>query len=170
MQGGIPIVIPFDQVAEALSSNMTDCAITSQTSAYSAKWTTYLTHVYPIATQMGINGLAIRLDAWNRFSESQKQQLQSAVNAYIDQVWIYSEQLNTQSSDCLEGKSVCKLGVKYNLTKIDVTEDDKLFMQKFALDQSFPVWASRCDKLYPDCSMRWKAIVEPILNQANQHP
>ena len=170
LQGGIPVVIPFDEVTEALSSNMTDCAITSQTSAYSAKWPAYLTHVYPIATQMGINGLAIRLDTWNRFSESQKQRLQSAVNAYINQVWIYSEQLNTQSSDCLEGKSACKLGVKYNLTKIDVTKDDKLFMQKFALDQSFPDWAAHCDKFDPNCSKRWKAAVEPILKQANQHP
>jgi TRAP-type C4-dicarboxylate transport system substrate-binding protein len=169
-QGGIPVVIPFDQVLEALASNMADCAITSQTSAYSAKWPLYLTYVYPIATQMGTNGIAIRLDTWNRFSESQKQQLQSAVNAYIDQVWIHSEQFNNQASDCLQGKSTCSLGVKYKLIQTPVTEDDKLFMRKFALEKSFPAWADSCDKLEPNCSMRWKAAVDPILKQANQRP
>jgi TRAP-type C4-dicarboxylate transport system substrate-binding protein len=165
-QGGIPVVIPFDRVAEALSSNMADCAISSQTSAYSAKWATYLTHVYPIATQMGTNGIAIRLDTWNKFSESQKQKLQSAVNAYIDQAWIYSEQLDTQASDCLKGRRACDLGIKYSLIHTSVTEDDKVFMRKFALEQSFPDWAASCDKLDPNCSMRWKAAVDPILKQA----
>jgi TRAP-type C4-dicarboxylate transport system substrate-binding protein len=169
-QGGIPVVIPFDRVAEALSSNMADCAITSQISAYSAKWPAYLTHVYPIATQMGINGIAIRLDTWNKFSESQKQHLQSAINTYIDQVWRYSEQLNTQAANCLEGKGACALGDKYKLTKTSVIDDDKRFMQKFALEQSFPVWAASCDKVEPNCSMRWKAAVDPILKQANQRP
>ncbi len=165
-QGGIPVVIPFDRVAEALSSNMADCAISSQASAYSAKWPLYLTYVYPIATQMGTNGIAIRVDTWNRFSESQKRQLQSAVNAYIDQTWIYSEQLNNQASDCLQGKSACDLGVKYKLIQTPVTEDDKLFMRKFALEQSFPDWAANCDKLEPNCSMRWKAVLDPILKQS----
>ena len=165
-QGGIPVVIPFDRVAEALSSNMADCAISSQTSAYSAKWPLYLTYVYPIATQMGTNGIAIRVDTWNRFSESQKRQLHSAVNAYIDQTWIYSEQLNNQASDCLQGKSACDLGVKYKLIQTPVTEDDKLFMRKFALEQSFPDWAANCDKLEPNCSMRWKAVLDPILKQS----
>lgn len=166
-QGGIPVVIPFDQVAGALSSNMTDCAITSQTSAYSAKWPLYLTHVYPIATQMGTNGIAIRLDTWNRFSEIQKQQLQSAVNAYIDEAWIYSERLNNQAADCLQGKGTCDLDIKYKLIQTPVTESDKLFMQKFMLEHSFPAWADSCDKLEPNCSMRWRAAVDPILKQAN---
>jgi TRAP-type C4-dicarboxylate transport system substrate-binding protein len=165
-QGGIPVVIPFDRVAEALSSNMADCAISSQTSAYSAKWAPYLTHVYPVATQMGTNGIAIRLDTWSRFSEKQKQLLQSAVNAYIDEAWIYSERLNTNASDCLQGRGACDLGVKYNLIQTPVTEDDKLFMRKFALEQSLPDWAASCDKLDPNCSMRWKAAVDPILKQA----
>lgn len=169
-QGGIPVVIPFDQVAEALSSNMADCAITSQTSAYSAKWPAYLTYIYPIATQMGTNGIAIRLDTWNKFSESQKRQLQGAVNAYIDQAWIYSEQLNTQSSNCLQGNGTCDLGVKYSLIQTPVTEGDKLFMRKFALEQSFPVWAASCDKLHPSCSVRWRAAVDPILKRVNQRP
>lgn len=167
-QGGIPVVIPFEQVKEALASNMADCAITSQTSAYSANWPTYLTHIYPIATQMGTNGIAIRLDTFNKFNERQKQQLQSVVNAYIDRVWIYSEQLNAQASDCLEGKDNCALGIRYKLTKTPVTDSDKLFMQKSALDQSFSTWAARCDKSDSKCSQRWKATIEPILSKANQ--
>lgn len=169
-QGGIPVVIAFDQVEAALSVKMADCAITSQTSAYSAKWPAHLTHIYPIATQMGINGIAISLDKWNRFSESQKYQLQSAVSAYIDQTWIYSEQLNNQSSDCLQGKDTCDLGIKYKLIQSPVTEGDKLFMRKFLLERSFLPWASSCNKLEPNCSMRWKAAIGPVLEQENQRP
>ena len=105
---------------------------------------------------------------FNKLDESQKKTLQSAVNSYIDQSWIYSEQLDTQASDCLQGKITCGLGVKYNLTKNSVTEGDKRFMQKFLLEQSFPVWADRCDKLDPNCSSEWKAAIEPILSQPNK--
>ena len=167
-QGGIPVVIPFDQVLAALASNMANCAITSQSSAYSAKWPTYLKNIYPIATQMGINGIVIRLGTFNKLDESQKKTLQSAVNSYIDQSWIYSEQLDTQVSDCLQGKITCGLDVKYNLIKNSVTEGDKRFIQKFLLEQSFPVWADRCDKLDPNCSSEWKAAIEPILSQPNK--
>jgi TRAP-type transport system periplasmic protein len=119
---------------------------------------------------MGINGIAISLDKWNRFSESQKQRLQSAVNAYIDQVWITSEQLNTQGSECLQGKSDCQVGIKYKLIQSPVTEDDKRFMRKFALERSFESWATSCNKLEPNCSLRWEAAVRPILEQENQRP
>jgi TRAP-type C4-dicarboxylate transport system substrate-binding protein len=169
-QGGIPVVIAFDQVLAALSTKMVDCAISSQTSAYSAKWPDHLTHVYPIVTQMGINGIAISLDKWNRFSESQKQQLQSALNAYLDQVWTYSKQLNNQSFDCLQGKGDCSLGVNYKLIYSPVTEDDKRFMQKFALERSYLSWATSCNKLEPNCSLRWKAAIGPILEQENRRP
>ena len=153
-QNAIPVVIPFDQVLVALSTKIIDCAISSQTSAHSAKWASYLTDVYPVTTQMGINGIAISLNKWNRLSESQKQQLQSAVNAYIDQVWIASEQLNTQASECLQGKDDCQLGIKYKLIQSPVTEDDKRFMQTFALERSFVSWATSCNKLESNCSLR----------------
>lgn len=166
-QGGIPVIVPFDQVSQALATKLVDCAISSETSAYSAKWPNYLTHIYPIATQMGINGIAIRLDVWSQLTEKQKQQLASAVNGYIDQAWIYSEQLNDQASDCMQGKESCGFGTKYNLVVSSVTANDKAYMRELMMTKSFPAWAASCNKVDAKCSARWKEIVEPILYQEN---
>ena len=167
-QDALPVVIPFDQVLVALSAKLVDCAVSSQTSAYSAKWPSYLTHLYPIATQMGINGIAISLNKWNSLSKSQKLRLQSTVNAYIDQVWITSEQLNSQALECLQVKGDCQFPIKYKLIQSPVTEDDKRFMQKFALERSFASWATSCNKVDPNCSLRWKEAISPVLEQQNQ--
>jgi TRAP-type C4-dicarboxylate transport system substrate-binding protein len=166
--GAIPVVIPFDEVANALALKITDCAITSRISGYSAKWPAHTTHVYPIATQMGLNGIAIRLGIWNNLGATQQQRLSDAVNTYIANVWSYSEQLDIQASDCIHGKDNCALGVKYKLVSSPVANDDIHFMRDFALTKSLPTWAERCDQLSPDCSAQWKKIVEPILAQTKQ--
>jgi TRAP-type transport system periplasmic protein len=165
-QGAIPVVIPFDEVANALALKITDCAITSHISGYSAKWPAHATHVYPIATQMGLNGIAIRLGTWNTLDATQQKRLSDAVNSYIARVWTYSEKLDLQASDCIQGKDSCALGVKYKLVSSPVAKNDVHFLRDFALKASLPAWAERCSQLSPDCSAQWRKIVEPILAQA----
>ena len=164
-QGGIPVIIPFEQVADALALKMTDCAITSQTSAYSAKWIPYMTHAYPVVTQMGTNGIAMRLNTWNRLNKKQQEKLMEAVQAYSKAEWLYAEQLNLQARACIEGNNTCELSEKYKVVYSPVSKNDKDYMLNFGLTHSFPEWANRCDKVHPDCSARWQVAVKPILNQ-----
>ena len=117
---------------------------------------------------MGLNGIAIRLGIWNNLGATQQQRLSDAVNTYIANVWSYSEQLDAQASDCIQGKDSCALGVKYKLVSSPVANDDIHFMRDFALTKSLPTWAERCNQLSPDCSTQWEKIVEPILAQAKQ--
>lgn len=167
-QGGIPVVIPFDEVVNALSLNIADCAVTSLISGYADQWAEHVTHIYPIATQLGLNGIAIRLKIWDTLSSDQQQRLTKAVDAYIASVWDYAEKLNLQASDCLQGKETCVLGTRYKLRISPVTPQDIEFMHDFAHRTSFPIWATRCDQISPGCSAQWEKIVEPILHPAHQ--
>lgn len=167
-KGGIPVIIPFDQVGVALDLKIVECAITSEISAYSAKWPAHLSHVYPIATSMGLNGIAIRLETWNELTPDQQLRLTSAVDAYINETWLYAHRLRLEANDCIQGKDSCVLGVKYNLVVSPVTKDDLAFMQDFALNYSFPAWAERCNRASSNCGAQWWKIVEPLVKQANQ--
>lgn len=162
-QGGIPVVIPFDQVAESLALGVADCAVTSKISAYSAGWFQYLSHAYPIATQMGLNGIAIRREVWNQLKPSQQETLMNAVEGYIEEVWRYSEKLRSQASACMQGVSPCELGATYQMIVTPVTPDDLRFMREFALNQSFPEWAFECNKVLPSCGAQWSSIVKPVI-------
>ncbi len=165
--GGFPIVIPFEQVADSLAQKAIDCAISSETSAYGAKWPAHLTHIYPIVTQMGTNGIVIRLKTWNKFSESQKIRLTDAVNSYVENTWNFAKKINRQASDCMQGTDNCVLDTRYKLVVSPIKRDDKEILRHFAIHQSFPVWAESCNKVHPNCSIRWKAAVEPIMNRTH---
>jgi len=166
-QGGTPISIPFEQTLEALASKLVDCAITSEMSAYSAGWPKYMTHIYPLAFQGGMNGITIRLQTWNKFNKSQQQILMEAVNAYIDESWRYAKQLNDQGSICLGMEGSCELGEKYQLVRVPVSSGDLKFLREFLLTHSLPKWAEHCNKFDPACSLRWRQLVEPLLTKIN---
>lgn len=162
--GGIPVVIPFEQVSQALALGLADCTISSEISAYSAGWAKHLTHVYPVAAQMGLNGIAIRLDLWNRLTENQRTVLAKEVGNHIENIWGSAEAMRSQASDCLKGNA-CSLGESHKLVYSPVSQEDLRFMADFALNHSFPSWAERCDQVAPRCGLQWRSIVEPILRQ-----
>lgn len=166
-QGGIPVVIPFDETVNALELKLVDCAVASQISGYSAKWANHVTHIYPIATQMGLNGIAIRLKIWNQLSADQQNKLADAINTYIDSVWSFSEQLDHQASYCLQGKESCFLGERYTLLIPPATDKDLKFMHEFTHKSSLPLWANRCNQISPGCSTQWEQLIEPILHPAH---
>ena len=117
---------------------------------------------------MGLNGIAIRLETWNKLTSDQQLRLTAVVDAYIDEAWIYSQRLRQEANECMQGKDSCVLGAKYNLVASPVSKDDLNFMQDFVLNESFPSWAEKCNTVNPDCGVKWNKIVVPLVNQANQ--
>ena len=161
--GGTPVPIAFAETHQSLSLGVVDCAVTGPSSANSAGWPEVTTHYLPIGMQIALNGYGITLEAWRKLKPDQQQKLQAAFDAFVDEVWKYSEELFVDASNCNIGKDPCTTGKKFTMTNVPVTQADLDIVKKAVRDLSYPAWAEVCDKSNPGCSATWKQTVGPIV-------
>jgi TRAP-type C4-dicarboxylate transport system substrate-binding protein len=161
--GGTPVPIPFAETHQSLSLGVVDCAITGPSSANSAGWPEVSTHYLPIGMQIALNGYGITLRAWNQMKPDQQKKFQAAIDALLEEIWTYSEQLFIDASNCNVGKDPCTTGKKFTLVNVPVTQGDLDIVRKAVRDISFPAWADVCDRSNPGCSATWKKAVGPIV-------
>lgn len=167
--GAKPVVIAFEEVKAALQSGMIDCAISSATSAYFAGWGTHTTHLFSLATHMGINGYAINLRLWNRLSQSQQTRLEQAFRQHIEAIWQSAERIQEEAIACNTG-GPCLDGIANQLIETKPSALDYQLLHQSFDRTTFKDWAERCDRLYPGCSQDWSRRVAPILATAGANP
>lgn len=160
--GGTAIVIPFDDVKEALRSGLVYCAITSATSGNYAGWTEHTSYYYPLGMQMGLNGYVVSLKLWNALSSAQQQALVEAFRKHIETIWSYAAAANDDASSCIVG-GACRDGKPARLALVKPSPADYQLISAIAYDTTFNDWAARCDATHPGCSAEWLERVGPVL-------
>lgn len=157
--GGIPVPLGFSEVQQSLARGVVDCAVTGPSSANSSAWPEVTTHVLPIAFQMALNGYAINLDTWAKFSADDQAKIEAAFDTLTDEIWTYSEELFDDAMRCNVGETPCELNKPYDLANVPITDEDKALLQSAVKELSFPAWAEVCDATNPECSAEWKSTV-----------
>ena len=161
--GGVPVPIGFSEVHQSLARGVVDCAITGPSSANSAGWPEVTQYFLPIGFQIAINGYAINLDTWNKFSADQQKTLQGAIDELTEKVWTYSKELFDDAVRCNVGKDPCTTVKKFGMVEVPVTEGDAALLKNSVPNISYPIWAEVCDKQDADCSAEWKKRVGPLV-------
>jgi len=162
--GATPVPLSFTEVQQSLSMGVVDCAITGPSSANSSGWPEVTTHQYALGFQMGFNGYAISLKAWNQLKPDQQAKLQTAVKALTEEIWTYSEAITQDALNCNIGKDPCTTGKKYSLASVAVTPGDIALLKKAVAEVSLPTWAEICDKANPGCADTWRKTVGAALD------
>lgn len=161
--GGLPVQLDTREVGQGLSSGAVDCAIASPTTASDAHWPKVKTYVLPVAFQLGVNGYAMSLSAWNRLTPLQQTRLATAFESLVDEIWTYSEQLSRDAILCNTGKASCGTQKTLDLTEIPASDADVALVRTALRRFSLPRWAEVCDGVDPGCSTRWKKAVGPLV-------
>lgn len=160
--GGIPAIIPFDDTKNALAIGLVDCAITSAASANFAGWTEHTRYYFPLVVHFGLNGYAISLKKWNQFSAREQAILQGAFDAYLNDLWRFSQETHQDASDCIIGRP-CRNGIPYQLQLVDPSPEDVRIFKEIAQNQVLPAWAEKCEQIHPGCRREWEEKVLPQL-------
>jgi TRAP-type C4-dicarboxylate transport system substrate-binding protein len=158
--GAVPVVMPFEEVQDALKLGLIDCALSSATSANSAGWPEYTSYLYPLAMQLGMNGYAISLDLWNQLSAHQQKILQQAFERNIEQIWTFAEGEHENAISCNTG-GPCASGKKYHMILVKPTLDDINTLHD-AMSVSVKKWEALCNETDVTCSQEWHRILDPI--------
>ncbi len=157
--GATGVPLPFGEVQQSLARGVVDCAITGPASANSGGWPEVTTTVLPIALQLAMNGYAINLDSWNELNADQQEQLESAIDSLVDDVWTYSEELYTDAMNCNTGAEPCTHGKPYSLSAAEVSDADLDAVKQALVETSLPGWSAQCNKVNPSCEADWMATV-----------
>ena len=152
--GGRPVIVPFEETKSALASGLLDCAITSAASANFAGWPQFAKYNFPIVIQTGVNGYVISLKKWNHLSRQQQHLLRKAFDAYVEEIWRFSEVLKSDAVSCNSG-GVCKFATPYQGESVRVNSDDIQLSHKLIVDNVLPEWIRRCEKIHPGCGKTW---------------
>lgn len=161
--GATAVPMSFPETHQALSLGVVDCGLTGPASANAAGWPEVTTHVLPVGLQFGMNGYGIGLAAWNKFKPEQQVRFAALINALIDDIWKYSEQLTVDAANCNSGKDPCTTGKRYKLTTVAVTSADIDLVRKAMQETSLPNWSEQCDRIDPECSKNWRRSVGPVV-------
>jgi TRAP-type C4-dicarboxylate transport system substrate-binding protein len=161
--GATPVTMAFAEVAQGLALGTIDCAVTGPSSANSAGWPESVTHVYPLALQVAVQGYAVNLATWNRLTPPQQQALETAVKALTADIWTYSKELWDDAMRCNAGQDPCTTGRRYRLTTSPVQPQDLELVRSAVREISFPVWSQACDAVVATCSADWRKAVGPII-------
>jgi TRAP-type transport system periplasmic protein len=161
--GATPVTMAFGEVAQGLSLGTIDCAVTGPSSANSAGWPESVTHVYPLALQVAVQGYGISLPAWNRLTPDQQGKLKAGIEGLTTDIWGYSKELWDDAMRCNAGQDPCTTGKKYKLTTVAIQPQDLALVEGAVREISFPAWSEACDKVNPGCSDAWKKTVGPII-------
>ncbi len=161
--GATPVTMAFGEVSQGLSLGTIDCAVTGPSSANSAGWPESVTHVYPLALQVAVQGYGINLETWKKLKPDQQVKLQKAFTDLNESIWSYSKELWDDAMRCNAGQEPCTTGKKYKLTTVAVQSQDLDLVKGAVREISYPAWSEACDKVNPGCSAGWKASVGPII-------
>jgi TRAP-type C4-dicarboxylate transport system substrate-binding protein len=161
--GATPVTMAFGEVAQGLSLGTIDCAVTGPSSANSAGWPESVTHVYPLALQVAVQGYGINVATWNKMTPDQQTKLKTAIEGLTSDIWSYSKELWDDAMRCNAGQDPCTTGKKYKLTTVQVQPQDLELVKGAVREISFPAWSEACDKVNAGCSEAWKKTVGPII-------
>lgn len=157
--GATGISMPFGEVQQSLSRGVVDCAITGPASANSGGWPEATTTVLPVALQLAVNGYAINLNSWAKFTPEQQTKLAGAINELNADIWAFSKELYEDAMRCNTGQTPCERGKPYKLIEAVVSEADLKTVAAAVGEVSLPTWAKQCNAVAPDCEAEWKKSV-----------
>ncbi|MGV8938576.1 MAG: TRAP transporter substrate-binding protein [Allorhizobium sp.] len=157
--GATGISMPFGEVQQSLSRGVVDCAITGPASANSGGWPEATTTVLPVALQLAVNGYAINLNSWTKFTPEQQAKLAGAIGELNADIWAFSKDLYEDAMRCNTGQTPCERGKPYKLTEAPVSEADLKTVAAAVSEVSLPIWAKQCNAVAPDCEEAWKKSV-----------
>jgi TRAP-type C4-dicarboxylate transport system substrate-binding protein len=160
--GAEGVNVSFGEVPGALQRGVVDCAVTGAGSGYSAGWWEVSTHLLPLP----LGGwdpvvTAINMDTWNALSETQQQQLETAVAEKLQQpAWDAAQDALENDIACLTGNGECPSGEARDMTLVEATAEDTETAREALVGEVLPDWAARAGD---DWAQRWNDSVGQVV-------
>ena len=102
-----------------------------------------------------MQGHFINLDTWNSFSDEQKAELETAFKGLETSLWDLAINTNGDALDCNVGADSCTDHKKFDMTLVEINDEDVAKIKEIAQTVVLPMWKDTCNAVDPNCSATW---------------
>lgn len=158
--GAEPINMNFGEVVPALQRGVIDCAVTGNLVGNAAGWTEVTDYIYPLYMGWAIIVHAANLDSWNRLDPEVQAFLLEEYAAFEDKYWDTIEQAKADAENCNVGRTPCEMGELADMTRVPVTDQDRVLRKEIVEDAVLRDWVARAGA---DAAEVWNETVGPVV-------
>jgi TRAP-type C4-dicarboxylate transport system substrate-binding protein len=164
--GSTGVSIAFNEVPVALDRGVVDCGITGTLSGYLAGWSEVSTHFYPLPLGgWDPIGIAINNSTWESLDAETQALLSEQITKLEEEIWAGAAADNQNGINCNTGGE-CPAGPAFNLTLVDITDEDRARAAQLVQEVVLPRWKERCPG---DCAETFNETVQPLVDaRSNQ--
>lgn len=161
--GATPVTLAFPEVYPALQRGVASCGITSPTSANTGKWPEVTSHVLPLSVSGAVQAHVVNIEWWNSLDGAVQTQMVEALAGLEEELWTLAQETNEAAVACTTG-GTCDSDVygAYDLTLVDISDDDLSQLRAIAAEAIVSDWAERCARTYPECASVWNETVGAV--------
>jgi len=159
--GATPVTLSFPEVYPALQRGVAACGVTSPTSSNTGKWPEVTTHLYPLSVSGAIQAHIVNLDWLNSLDDATRTDFEAALAEMEAGLWELAITTNDVAQSCSTGGECPGDGfyTAYDMTLVEVTDEDRAKVAEIALARILPDWAARCESTYPGCAAVWNDTI-----------
>ncbi len=158
--GGIPMIVPFADMVDAMRRGTVDCAVTGTLSGYEAGLGEVSTHVHGFAVNWGISFFGANKAAWDNLPNDVRETIRTAVGTLETRIMEAAEADTELGLLCSVGSPRCPLPKRGTLTLVPASVTDEAVRRRLLDDHVLQQWFDRCGQR---CELAWKEGLGPEL-------
>lgn len=158
--GATPVTLSFPEVYPALQRGVASCGVTSPTSSNTGKWPEVTTHLYPLSVSGSVQAHMVNLDWLNGLDDEKKAAFEAVMADLETALWDLAIATNGTAQSCSTGGE-CPEGIytSYDMTLVEVSDEDKAKVGEISVSKILPEWGARCGSSYEGCVALWNETV-----------
>ncbi|WP_158291912.1 TRAP transporter substrate-binding protein DctP [Paracraurococcus ruber] len=146
--GGVPVVIPFAEINQAIRDGVVTCAITSVLAGQAINLSAQAPHVGRVGLSWGLSVFAANQSAWQALPEDLRAQLRQGIGGLERAIWDEAGRESAAVQGCDTGPTACPAG---RVATPPAGQDETRRLRLLA-DTIIPRWLERCG---PHCAAAW---------------
>lgn len=162
--GATPVTLSFPEVYPALQRGVAACGVTSPTSSNTGKWPEVTTHLFPLSVSGSIQAHLVSLDWLNSLNDATRVEFEAALAEMEAELWDLAITTNAVAQACSTGGDCPEEGLytAFDMTLVEVTDEDRARVAEIAVTKILPEWAARCEVTYPGCATVWNETIGTV--------
>lgn len=142
--GGLPVLVPFAHIVEAVQKRVVDCVVTGAMSGNILGLHRVTTHISPIAFTFGPMAFVANGVAWRKLPADLQDILRAELTKVEAEVWDQSEQDTRAGIACNTGQRRCAAADRGAMKLVPASAADERRMRDILRNVMLPDWSARC--------------------------
>jgi TRAP-type C4-dicarboxylate transport system substrate-binding protein len=158
---GVPIVIPFEQMVNAVRHGVVECAITGALAGNYIGLHEVMSYISIQGVSWLVSAFVANRAAWTTLPEEVRARLREGLAELEEEIWEGADRDQAEGLACNAGLPTCRHGRRGRMVIVNDRWSSEARRVQLLGEAVLPKWVARCGS---DCAEAWNRIAAPILH------